>query len=957
MADPRRLVRCLSAGALLAAALVASSAAPASAQFGVATLSNSLSSYQAGAHADLTTKATMSDEALGNPYGSLRNAAFTLPAGMVGNPLAIERCSIEEAETLSCGSGAQVGELRLTIVECPGVSATLASAVEAGATTVTVPNAKAFCTQGEPGNLITIGEGADAETDRISGTVGSETLELEHPLERAHAAGEVVTHTATYASASFPLFNVKPLPGHAAAFAATLLLFTLEFNVDVGADGRLTTTLANASTLVSAQAIELELWGVPGAPAHDSSRCNESGSKCDVENLNHNPFLSNPTNCSSTAFSEMTVVSWQGQSASTVSELPAFTGCEKLTMAPSVSVAPTTTRRDAPAGYQVDLRLPQSEDPNGLATPALEKMQVTLPAGASLSPAMANGLEACTEQQLLAAACPQASVVGRVEVSSPELPDALQGDLYVGAPTPTEEFRLFVRLNADGTVVLLRGTIDTEASNGRLSAVFTGLPQLPFAEMKLSFFGGSTAALANPPTCGPATSTVALSANDGEETELSSTFDVDEDSQGGSCPATTPFAPSFLAGTTDALAAQASPFTLAIERPEGQQYLSSFAMRLPAGLIGRIGTVPTCKEPEASLGACPQGSQVGTATIAVGSGATPLQLSGPVFLTGPYDDAPFGLAIAIDAHAGPYDLGEAVVRSRILVDPTSLALTIVSDRFPAELDGIPLRLRSLAIALNRPGFLLNPSSCEEQAITATIGSSEGATAAVSSPFRVSDCSTLKFAPALTASTSDQASRGGNGAELTMDITSPAGKSTALRTASIALPSQLRPRLTTLRHACLTAGSPGPPSLAQCPPQSKVGAATVSSPITAAPLTGSIYLIAHGGTSLPTLLLNLHGEGLEVDLEGGLSISSHDVIETTFKNLPDVPITSLELTMPRGPDSIFAAVAPLCRGPMQLHFAFVAQGGAKSSGLARVAVGGCSRRGASSRARRRRARRR
>ena len=42
-----------------------------------------------------------------------------------------------------------------------------------------------------------------------------------------------------------------------------------------------------------------------------------------------------------------------------------------------------------------------------------------------------------------------------------------------------------------------------------------------------------------------------------------------------------------------------------------------------------------------------------------GSGATPYQFTGPVYLTGPYNGAPFGLAIVERALAGPFDLGSA----------------------------------------------------------------------------------------------------------------------------------------------------------------------------------------------------------------------------------------------------------------------------------------------------------
>jgi hypothetical protein len=931
----RRMLMCLLA---LAAGVTATAPGVAFAQFGVASFSSSISSYQAGAHVDFTTSFGLDTEALGNPDGQLRDVAITLPAGLAGNPSAIERCSLESLQALRCGPRAQVGELSLSGIGCRGVATTLEAPVEAGATTLTVPNAEGFCTE-QVGNAITVGNGAAAETARVRSVLNATTLELQAPLEHPHSAGEPVTHLASATTASLPLFNVQPAPGHVATFAASLWIADIFVQVDLAEDGRLIATIEEASTIVPLRGVTVTLWGVPAESSHDALRCNELGEECGSEAGEPVPFLTNPTSCSQTPQTMLRVTSWQASTASITATLPPMTGCEQLAIAPTLAVAADSGRRDSPAGYEIELEVPQYETPNGLATPAIEKASITLPAGTSLSPAVGNGLQACEHTQLEHAGCPAASEVGTAEVTSPLLPEPLRGAIYIGTPTPTEPYRIFSRVAAGSTVIDLQGEIDADDETGQLTTLLQDTPELPLAKLKLRFFGGPTAALANPMACGPATSAASVTSYAGQTVNVSSTFEIDEDSEGGPCPSSSPFTPSFIAGTTNAQAGQTSPFVLSISRADGLQYLSSFTVNLPPGLIGLIGSVPRCQEPAAAAGACPQTSEVGSATVAAGPGPLPLYVTGPVYLTGPYDGAPFGLEIAADAIAGPFDLGTVLVRSRILVDPSTLAITIASGTFPQVVGGVPLRLRSIEVALDRAGFMVNPTSCAPQSIIATITSGEGAAANLSTPFRVADCGDLAFAPRMTASTQAQASEQGDGASVDVDITEPASPTATIRSIRVEMPGRLRPRLGTIQHACLVRAQPT--STIGCPAQSMVGHAEVRSVLTASPLSGPVYLVAHGGTTLPSLVARLQGEGLDVDLEGTLGISSKNVVSAVFDGLPDVPIESFDLELERGPDSLLGAVTSLCRGkPMKAAYAFTDRGDALVKGNAPVTVSDC-----------------
>jgi hypothetical protein len=925
---------------VLVSGALALTPAVASAAFGISSFSTTVSTQQAGAHADLTTAFGLNTEALGNPIGQLRNAAITLPSGLIGNPSAIERCSIRSLENLACGRGSQVGVLGLAILPCEGVSAPLTAEADAGATTVSVEDAESFCSEekdGETSGTITIGTGASAEVAQVASVINDTTLELLAPLARSHPVGEAVTHIAKATSSTIPLYNVEPSPGHIATFAASLLVAAVYVQVNVGLDGRLTATISESSTLFSIQGATLTLWGVPAAAGHDTERCNEFTDECGASPNEAAAFLTNPSDCATTLETELSVNSWQGNSAAGNTAFPTMTGCEALSIVPSLTVTPTTTQRDTPAGYEVAVGVPQAEDPYGLATPPLATISVTLPGGTSLSPALANGLAACTNASFATSRCPNASRVGTAEVDSPLLTEHLTGGIYLGAPTATEKYRVFVSVSADNTTVNLEGQAEANETTGQITAVFADMPPLPFTKLRLNFYGGPSAAFANPPTCGDATSTAQITSSGGQTATPSSSFVVDNDGEGGPCPPSLPFAPRFTAGTTSALAGSFSPFTLTISRSDGEPSLSTFAAQLPPGLVGLLQTVPLC-QPEGTAGTCSKSAEIGTATIAAGAGPQPLEVTGPVYLTGPREGAPFGMEIVLNVSAGPFNLGTVVVPARIRINPATLALTIASAPLPQILDGIPLRVRSVNLTLSRPGFIINPTSCASQSLTAQIGTAAGASAPVATPFQVGGCSSLRFAPRLTASTQANGSLLGHGAGLAMQISDSASAAATTHSLSLELPTQLRPRLSTLRHACRLLSSLATPEA--CPSESRVGEATVNTPVLPAPLSGGIYLTARGTAATPSLALLLRGDGITVELQGALSISHTGRISVAFSKLPDIPITTLVLDLPRGTNSMLGAVGRLCANPLELPYRFADQSGAQIDGTARLRVSGC-----------------
>jgi hypothetical protein len=791
-------------------------------------------------------------------------------------------------------------------------------------------------------------------------------------------------------SAVFPVYNVVPPPGKPAELGFTVAgigHIPLFFHVRSEGDYGLTAQLNDIPETGPLQGAILTLWGVPAEASHDLERegtLGEAGQQasqhCEplIEFVNGveerkgcpsdaqaKPFLTLPSSCDTALPVSVRTDSWQDPEQPNPLEpeapglfqrerpLPAITGCEQLSFNPSLTLAPETTQADTPSGYTVALHIPQNEDPSALATPDLRDATVSLPAGIVLSPSVADGLQACAQDQFAAkslapSACPQQSQIGTAKITTPLLTSPLEGQLFLGEPecspcTPSDArhgrlLRLLVQAQGSGVMVKLEGSARIDQSTGRLTASFEQLPQLPWEEVQLTFNGGPRAPLANASTCGnPLSANAWLTPYSSEwpTRAASAPFAL------SGCPPPQ-FHPSFVAGTTENQAGKPSALTVTLSRSDQDEDLESVSMHLPPGLLAILSKVQLCPEAQARADACGPGSEVGTATVGAGPGADPLFLKGGrVYVTGPYEGAPFGLSIVVPAVAGPFNLGTIAVGARIEVDPSTAALSIVSDPLPQSLDGIPLQLKTINLNIDRAGFTFNPTSCQPLAIEGAFGSSEGMAAAVSSRFQAADCAALAFKPKLTALTHATASKVG-GVHLHVRIVSALGQAN-IAAVKLDLPKRMVPRLSTLQQACTAAAFEANP--ANCPAASVVGTATVLTPLVRQPLSGPVYVVSHGRAATPEIALVLRGEGMNLDIVGQTSVKG-GFASAAFRSLPDAPISELDLLLETGPHSLLAANLPakangsMCGQSLAMPVKLTGQDGAVLKQTTRIAVSGC-----------------
>ncbi len=762
------------------------------------------------------------------------------------------------------------------------------------------------------------------------------------------------------------LFRTNPLAGEVAAFGASVANFPFRFGVTVGPDGgyRIVSTLKLLNEFAPVASSRLVLWGIPAdhqGPSLDPNDFSGFGGPLRDDEGNLAPrraFTANATTCDGQPQgASLTLTSWQEKVklAPVVAELPAVSGCDAVPFDPALSVRASTTTAGAPAGYSVELTVPQpwtravgeGETPVP-ASAQLRDATIALPPGVALSPGVASGLDACSDEQFALGSsaeeqCPEASRIGTVRLETPLIEQPLEGIVYLASqrsqdPASGEMYRIFLTAKTPGTTIKLLGRIKADPLSGQLTTSFLDNPQLPFTRLTVAFKDGDRAPLVNPTSCGTTTATATLRAWSGATRAASSDVAID-----GGCAARG-FAPAFTAGTLSPRAGAFSPFTLTVTRGDADQELAGLTLDLPSGLLGALSTVPVCAEAQAAAGSCGPVSLLGSTRVAVGSGGQPFSLPGTVSLAGPYKGAPFSLSIAVPAKAGPLDLGLVVVRAPLNIDAAHAKVSAPVDPLPQIVGGVPLHYRSIAVTLDRPGFMFNATSCEPAAVAATLTSAGGTAVRASTPYQPQGCAGLRFAPKLRLGFTGKTQTGKRSHPgLTASLGTLVGGA-GLARVRVELPLSVALDLDNSKQIWC---KPAAAAARACPASSIVGRATARTPALPQPLSGPIYFVdgryaPEGSTNrrLPKLWLKLEGSGVPLDLWAESEVTKDLRLATTFIGVPDAPISGFELRIDAGARGILISSGGICGDARVAQTAFDAQNGGRRSGRVTIAAPAC-----------------
>jgi hypothetical protein len=644
---------------------------------------------------------------------------------------------------------------------------------------------------------------------------------------------------------------------------------------------------------------------------------------------------------------------------SSTGELIQQEGCDTVPFDPTVGIEPGTENVDSPAPATVKVNLPfdpAKEGNEGQSQSHVRKAEVRLPVGMGLNPSGAQNLEACTDAQFKKGErtytneCPDKSKIGTVEVTSPPLSEPLTGTVYLGEQKGTDPesgnlYRILLEAKneKEGIDARLVGRIKADrATTGQLNVEiyddlkgeFTdqpaGLPQVPFQEVKVHI-DGSKDVLTSPSICSTeSTSGFEPWARPGEVKDVKSTVTLTKDPTGGDCPKTMAerkFAPGYKANTNSTKAGAYSPFHVLITRKDGEQELKVVDVTLPKGLTGKLAGIPYCPETaidalpgrsgadEKANPSCPADSRIGTLTTKSGTGPNPLQLGGNAYLAGPYRGADLSMVTITPAIAGPFDLGNVVVRVALQVNPETAQIHAMSNVLPDIYGGAKLDLRSIDIDINRDQFMINPTNCAAQATVGTIngGGADPANPAtfssyaVSDPFQATGCDKLGFKPQLKVKLSGPTTRAKN-PRLTAVLTAKKGQANIARTA-LTMPHSLFLDQGHIGTVCTR------PQLAahECPKASVYGSAEAKSPLLSDKLKGKVFLVS-SNHELPDLLVDLRGQ-VEIYLRGVIS-GKRGGLKTVFNNVPDVPVSKFTLKMKGGKKSLLVNSTNTCAKPQR-----------------------------------------
>ncbi len=868
------LVGCLAFGAVLASGAAASMPFE---KVGVSVTEKSgTTSRQAGAHPDFT----FSFDFPPGPPESARTVDLDLPVGMLGNPAPFETCTLANLAngglgSNTCNVAAQVGVVKLRL-------------------------RRGFV------------DGSNTETNLV------------------------------------PLYNLAHGPDVPARFGFKYVsyLATITPRVRPG-DYGISAGSFEISQARAVQGADVTLWGTPADSAHDRDRMLPNTLPLiDFENpfrpvikdpAPQVPFFTNPTACPDAAsifkartdsYEDSGVFDERAFDTDLKGTPFVWEGCENMPFAPTLVPLPGTHRAHSPTGLDVSIDLPSNESPGGFSASGVKKTVIEFPQGMSVSPSAVAGLEACSEAQIGIGnhnppACPDGSKLGNVSIETQVLPDPVAGNVFLAKQNENpfhSTYAIYLTAKGPGFYLKLPGEMNLDKTTGQLRVIFDNLPQLPFENVHLDFRGGPTAPLVTPNVCGDYSirTEVFPWARPNKPVIARVPMPIDESCEGGG-----EFKPTLQAGVANPIAGAQSPLTLRIKRQDGEQNLSRLEITLPEGELAKLKGVEICPEAQAPSGSCGPKSQVGIATTALGTGAFPLFTPQPgkdptaLYLAGPYKGAPYSLITKVPAQAGPFDFGDIVVRTAINVDPITTQVTAKSDPLPQLLEGVPIAYRDVRIEVQKPDFTVNPTSCEQRAVTTSIYSIDGAVAHPSVPTKVADCGALNFGPKLAFKVQGGTNRGDLQALSAVLIT---GKKEAnIAKVAVTLPHSEFLEQSNIRTVCTRVQF----AAKSCPDASVYGSAEATTPLLDTPLKGPVYLRS-SNHSLPDLVATLNGQ-FDVELAGRID-SKNGGIRNTFEVVPDAPVSKFVLKMQGGKKSLLINSRNLCKSVSRADVKMVGQNG-------------------------------
>jgi hypothetical protein len=660
------------------------------------------------------------------------------------------------------------------------------------------------------------------------------------------------------------------------------------------------------------------------------------------------PLTDNPTVCTGQQLPiHLRVRSYKDPEPASKDELyPATTDCASEVFRPVFNVGLTTNEADAPSGLNLQLIAKQTL---GLTnTPSeLRSAFVKLPEGFSVNPDAADGQLSCSDEQAKfgtdePSECPDTSKIGTVEVITPALKGPLIGSLYIGKPQPGNQYRLFMIFEGFGIHAKLAPNVVPDPQTGQLTVSLEDLPQVPFEEFNLHLFASDRGLIATPTRC-------TLYQTEAEFTpwnqlvspqESRANISITSGPDRGECPgAVRPFHPRLAAGTSTPVAGAFSGFTLKLDRDDGDQYLGDLNFTMPPGLTGSLRGITYCPEAailaaaqktgteERAVPSCPASSEIGTTNVAAGPGSHPFHAVGKMYLAGPFKGAPLSVVAVTPALAGPYDYGVVVVRVAIEVDPLDAHVVAKSDTVPKIIGGIPIRMRSIQVNIDKPNFMINPTNCSPFTVDSQGVGDQGTVADFSSYFQAVNCTTLPFKPHMTIRNLSKKNKRGQNPPLRFDLWTRSGDAN-ISSVAVTLPKAFEIDQRHLGNICSRAQLESE----HCAGRQAIGTVETNTPLLEQPLKGPAYAVSGFG-KLPHVVFILGGQVTIMPEAESSSVNGR--LTTTVPTIPDAPVGHFRLNLFGGKQGYLINTRDLCKSAASSLIEYTGQNGKRVSQKASV----------------------
>jgi hypothetical protein len=866
--------------------------AVAAGSLGIESFSTTSSDHTAGGHPDLTTSFMLEDPGVEE---AARNVIFEAPEGIFGNPYAITHCTSSD----------------FALARCPATS-------QAG--------------------LVTVYANHEAETHKLLGTA--------------------------------PIYVVEPQAGQTALFAFIVPILDIPINIPVAVrtadDFGLRFTVQEISQTTPLAGAKLTFWGFPAKDAHDAERFPKGSpgnpSNCPklatagcigaptTASLPVHPLTDNPTTCAGPLPTELIVETYQSPDdpKRATANYPATTDCDLEVFNPVLYASPTTAQTDSPSGLNVELSAPQFL---GLANAPsqIRSATVTLPQGLTVNPDAADGQTACSDDAANfdsegPAACPDTSKIGTFEIGTQALPAPLTGSVYIGEPQPGNQYRLFLIASGFAINAKLVGTVRPDPQTGQVTIFFDDLPQVPFDRFGLHLFSSDRGLMATPTHCTNYEVKAHFFPWNGSlaDQESAQVFSLNAGPRGGPCPGEIrPFSPRLVAGTSIPAAGAFSDFTLKLDREDGDQFLGDLTFRMPPGFTGDLRGIPYCPEPAIAQAAantgrmeqiapsCPVASQIGTTNVAAGPGSHPFHAIGKMYLAGPLKGAPISVVAVTPALAGPYDYGVVAVRVALHIHPQTAQVFAASDTVPRIIGGIPIRLRTIQVNINRPKFTINPTNCSALSVDSQGIGDQGTITDFASYFQAVNCASLPFRPRMAVRQvgSRKDTKRARNPKLQFDLRTRPGDAN-IKAISVTLSHAFEIDQRHLGNIC----SERELAADQCAGRTPIGQATTTTPLLDQPLSGPVYAVSGSG-GLPRLAFVLNGQVNLIPRADTTTAGGR--LKTTVPIVPDAAIGHFSLTVFGGKAGYLINTRDICAHIPVTRIVYTGQNGKTHAQSAKV----------------------